>query len=59
MVAAQERGDEVTGRSLDAEDFQREVNPMRLELKSLLKEIRHLEGRIKALEDDRADHSHS
>ena len=59
MVAAQERGDEVTGRSLDAEDFQREVNPIRLELKSLLKEIRHLETRIKALEDDRADHSHS
>jgi len=49
----------VTGRSLDAEDFQREVNPIRLELKALLKEIRHLESRIKALEDDRADHTHS
>lgn len=49
----------MTGRSLDAEDFQREVNPIRMELKALLKEIRHMETRIKALEDDRADHTHS
>ena len=49
----------MTVRALDSEDFQREVNPIRLELKALLKEIRHLESRIKALEDDRADHTHS
>ena len=50
----------MTGRALEREDFDKEVDPIRRELKALLKEIRSICHRLDQLEQRvGADHPHS